>query len=75
MCCYPLSGSARSLNDGAKVGRSHTTSKFFYELFADTTLILDFCQTLDFNHSVSFLCLFFGILPIFYYLCSQNEIK
>ena len=52
MCCYPLSGSARSLNDDAKVERSHPNSKFFCKLFADTTLILDLCQIFDFNHAV-----------------------
>lgn len=49
-----VSGSARSLIDDAKVGCSLTKCKFFRKLFADTRLILDLRQTLDFNHSVCF---------------------
>ena len=49
-----VSGSARSLIDDAKVGRCYSNSKFLKKLFADTRLILDLRQTLDFNHSVCF---------------------
>ena len=63
-CCYPLSGSARLLNDDAKVGRFKIFSKCFQKLFANTVLILDSRQTLDFNHSVCFLCFYLAFCSL-----------
>lgn len=69
-----MSGSARLLNDDAKVGTSVGICKLFGRLFACTDLILDLRQTLDMYHFARFFCLFFGFLLDLHYLCSQNVI-
>ena len=52
------------LNDDAKVGGSMNNSKFFIKLFANTVLILDSRQTLDFNHFVCFLSFYLAFCSL-----------